>query len=421
MLQQKLVQKDGSKRNVNSKLNLEIEEEDNENSAGGSAGGVDDVGDGLLPPSIARAWRTFDVAKQIEYETKEQQKSEKAKQQKIIFREELEVHRAKQAEKNAAEEEDRRRYMEEQEKKLAEFHMEQEAIKKRASDKHAEEKALREQQVKRLQAEKEIERQARMDEEMLEIERCKAKLQGEVDEADRKRKSEKDRLAAIQAENAKQREIRAQRQRESDAADALLLKEHRQRMDAEEQARAVKLKQRMKRYEDIGNFWSERQAGNTEAEVELREAQQTLKAARRRERTREDTERREEATLERERKEREARRIAGMMMAAENQKVIQEKNALNAKKHKEDMEFAQRFINDSEAYRQEERDKITKKRIAMAKYRKDLEIQVQETRARRVHLDMNDTEYRMNSDLVKKLEADKKLVAQVRQRMESAN
>lgn len=34
-----------------------------------------------------------------------------------------------------------------------------------------------------------------------------------VDEADRKRKSEKDRLAAIQAENAKQREIRARKQR----------------------------------------------------------------------------------------------------------------------------------------------------------------------------------------------------------------
>ncbi|CAN0039036.1 unnamed protein product, partial [Ectocarpus fasciculatus] len=268
-------------RSVNSKLNLEIEEEDNENRAGGSAGGVDDVGGGLLPPSIARAWRTFDVAKQIEYETKEQQKSEKAKLQKIM--QELEVHRAKQAEKKAAEEEERRRYMEEQERKLAEFHMEQEAIKKRASDKHAEEKALRQQQVQRLQAEKEIERQARLDKEMLDIERCKAQLQGEVDEADRKRKSEKDRLAAIQAENAKQREIRAQRQRESDAADALLLKEHRQRMDAEEQARAAKLQQRMKRYEDIGNFWSERQAGNTEAEVELREAQQTLKAARRQE------------------------------------------------------------------------------------------------------------------------------------------
>lgn len=37
----------------------------------------------------------------------------------------------------------------------------------------------------------------------------------------------------------------------------------------------------MRRYEDIGNFWSERRAGNTEADVEQREAQQTLKAARR--------------------------------------------------------------------------------------------------------------------------------------------
>lgn len=41
--------------------------------------------------------------------------------------------------------------MEEQERKLAEFRAEQEAVKKRAADRHAEEKGLREQQVKRLQ------------------------------------------------------------------------------------------------------------------------------------------------------------------------------------------------------------------------------------------------------------------------------
>ncbi|CAN0346919.1 unnamed protein product [Pylaiella littoralis] len=379
-------------------------EGDGENSSGGHS-------DEGLPPSIARAWRTFDVAKQIEYETKEEHKAEKARLQKIIFKEELEVHRAQRAKKKAEEEEERRRHMEEQEKRLANFRMEQEAIKKRAADKHAEEKALREEQVKRLQAEKESERQARMEKEIHDIELCRAQLQGEVDEVERKRKMEKDRLAAIQAENAKQREIREQRQRESDEADALLLKEHRRRMDAEEQTRAAKLQQRMKHYEDIGNFWSKRRAGNTEADVELREAQQTLKAARRK----------EEATLERERKEREARQTATLKMTAENQKVIMEKQALRAKKHKEDMDFAQRFINDSEAFRQEERDKINKKRVAMAKYRKDLEIQVQETRARRVHEDMNDTEYRMNSDLVKRLEADKKMVAQVRQRMESAH
>lgn len=41
--------------------------------------------------------------------------------------------------------------MEEQEKRLSDFHMEQEAIKQRAADRHAEEKKLREEQVKRLQ------------------------------------------------------------------------------------------------------------------------------------------------------------------------------------------------------------------------------------------------------------------------------
>lgn len=41
--------------------------------------------------------------------------------------------------------------MEEQETKLAEFRMEQEAIKKRAADRHAKENGLREEQIKRLQ------------------------------------------------------------------------------------------------------------------------------------------------------------------------------------------------------------------------------------------------------------------------------
>lgn len=41
------------------------------------------IGD-TLPLSIARAWRTFDVAKQIEYETKEQEKAEKSRQQKFM-------------------------------------------------------------------------------------------------------------------------------------------------------------------------------------------------------------------------------------------------------------------------------------------------------------------------------------------------
>lgn len=50
--------------------------------AGGVGNGNEYVDEGLLPPSIARAWRTFDVAKQIEYETKEQQKAEKARVQK---------------------------------------------------------------------------------------------------------------------------------------------------------------------------------------------------------------------------------------------------------------------------------------------------------------------------------------------------
>lgn len=48
---------------------------------GGGGGGEEGEGEGL-PPSIARAWRTFDVAKQIEHETREHQKAEEAKQQK---------------------------------------------------------------------------------------------------------------------------------------------------------------------------------------------------------------------------------------------------------------------------------------------------------------------------------------------------
>lgn len=39
---------------------------------------------------------------------------------------------------------------------------------------------------------------------------------------------------------------------------------------------------RMKRYEEIGDFWKNRGAGKRDAEIEAREEQQTLEAARRR-------------------------------------------------------------------------------------------------------------------------------------------
>lgn len=48
--------------------------------------------------------------------------------------------------------------------------------------------------------------------------------------------------------------------------------------------------------------------------------------------------------------------------------------------------------------------------LNFCRYRQDLERQVEETKARRQYEDMNETEFRLNSDLVKKLEADKKLV-----------
>lgn len=47
----------------------------------------------------------------------------------------------------------------------------------------------------------------------------------------------------------------------------------------------------------------------------------------------------------------------------------------------------------------------------LGRYRRELEKQVEESKTRRSEEDMNDTEFRLNSDLVKKLEADKKLVS----------
>ncbi|CAM9689811.1 unnamed protein product, partial [Laminaria digitata] len=186
------------------------------------------------------------------------------------------------------------------------------------------------------QAEKEVERQARLEREMQDIELCKAQLQSEVDDMERRRKTEKDRLASIQAENYKQREVRAQKQRESDDADAKLLKEHRQRVDEEEHKRAAKLQDRMKRYEEIGNFWSERGEGRKEGRKEGRRERKKL--------TKAINTPKEEAHIERERKESEKKRMATIVMATENRKVIDQKNALNQKKQKEDLEFAQRYV-----------------------------------------------------------------------------
>lgn len=61
------------------------QDQGNDEGGGQNGGGTDGNGESEgLPPSIARAWRTFDVAKQIEYETKEQEKAEKARLQKTM-------------------------------------------------------------------------------------------------------------------------------------------------------------------------------------------------------------------------------------------------------------------------------------------------------------------------------------------------
>ncbi|CAM9363489.1 unnamed protein product, partial [Choristocarpus tenellus] len=103
MLGQKLVQKYGSKRSV-----TEGRED--------STGRLPDKGETnnsrrstkSLSPSIARNWRAFDVAKQIEHEIRQQKKAEAHQMEKARFREELELHRSQQAENKAREEGEKR-------------------------------------------------------------------------------------------------------------------------------------------------------------------------------------------------------------------------------------------------------------------------------------------------------------------------
>ncbi|CAM9159489.1 unnamed protein product [Discosporangium mesarthrocarpum] len=165
----------------------------------------------------------------------------------------------------------------------------------------------------------------------------------------------KQRLADISVENAKLRELRAQKQRESDKKDMKLMEECRRKMDEDECRRAQDLKERMKHYEDIGNFWMERGAGKRAAKDEKHVEELTLIEARRL----------EEADIHREKMDKEKKRMGNMRMAQENRKVIEEKSLLLKQRHKEEMEYAQRFIEDSEAFKREQREKLVKKRQDM--------------------------------------------------------
>ncbi|CAM9573433.1 unnamed protein product [Ascophyllum nodosum] len=300
--------------------------------------------------------------------------------------------------------------MEETEKNLAQFREEQDATKRRAAERHAEEKAQRQEQIKRKQVEREQEKYAQLDRERRDIEQCMQQLKSEEDKLERRRVEEKKWLGSIKEEGVRKREMRAQEQRELNELDSRLVKEHLRKLEEDERKRAEMTRNRMKRHEDIGDFWERHGAGRENKDLKKREEQRILEAARRI----------EEAQLERERQEAEKRRLAIIAIATENKKVIAEKNATREKAQREDMELARRFVSDSEAFIREERDKIATKKATTVRYREDLERQVEEIKARRLQAEMNDTEFRLNSDIVKKLESDKELVTEVKQRMESA-
>ncbi|CAM9551268.1 unnamed protein product [Chrysoparadoxa australica] len=356
---------------------------------------------------VARDWRAFDVARQIEHERLEAEKLLKQQLTKARFRQELDtVRQGKQARK-AAEEAEKQRSLEEMNRKREEWLKEQEDEKKLRMERHLEEKKIRDQQIAETKARRDAEKAARLAAERSEIQKANALMEAEAEAANAKKAAERLRLARIRQENEAHLGILEQRKAEETELDMRMMQEYKAMLEKEEKVRADKLKDRMKRYEDIGNFWMERGAGKKQMEEDHQMELAILEEARAKER----------ADIERERRDKEKKKLGQITMAAANRTMMEEKRRLKEEEDRKEQEFLEAFRRETEEYKGEQRAKQIKKHAAMNKYQNELTAQREETARMRKNVEMSETEIAFNADMVRKLQNDPILAQQVKEKL----
>ncbi|KAG5192776.1 hypothetical protein JKP88DRAFT_261750 [Tribonema minus] len=338
---------------------------------GGSAGDARGGSAGASADDLARDWRAFDMAKQIEFEDTQARKKMRAALEQARLRHQLsgQVRDHMSREQQAALE--RQAELDAQAERRRQWDAEQAAARAKIQERHAEERRIRQQQIDAARARAEAER------------------------ADAER-HERVALAKVAEQAADE--------------DARLMEEYRLRLDREEAERARKLKERMQKYEKIGAYWQD--SGNVrEQAAELDRLEANIQ---------EEFAARAHAESERERRDWEKRRIGCMAAALDNRRTVQERNRRSEEEAERERQLAETARADAEAFKQAEKERIEKKRLAMTKYRAELDKQASASSRKKKEVDMTETEALLNSDIVKRIQADARLQQRVRERLGAA-
>ena len=124
----------------------------------------------------------------------------------------------------------------------------------------------------------------------------------------------------------------------------------------------------------------------------------------------------ERSDQERERRDRAAIREKQMKMARVNLKLVESKRVREESESKQERQFAERFLRESEDFLRDEKTKFETRRIKMIEHQDMLTTQMNENKSKHTS-EMDDRERQMNRDLLKKVTEDKDLLNALQKRL----
>ncbi len=296
------------------------------------------------------------------------QETEKANKQKSIQQCKVDFIKSQEltATKKIQMEEQKREQREYLERSLQEWKLENEAARQKVKTQHEEEHVIREAHVAEVAKKRDIEKTTMREYEQTLLQRVKEEVEMEKTRTETRRQQERKLMENIKAENKCEREHKKQQELKAAEEDLRLIREHVKRAEQEEARRLAVLEERTKRYEIIGDFWSNTGAGKKQREEELRAEKLILNQAARK----------DAAHAKREANEAEQRRAREIQVAKENALQQEQRKLAKSIQDEKDRHFAVAYVAEAEAYRINQELQKQKKQTEAKKYQEQLEIQV---------------------------------------------
>mmetsp|Transcript_28815 Transcript_28815/g.37860 ORF Transcript_28815/g.37860 Transcript_28815/m.37860 type:complete len:554 (+) Transcript_28815:169-1830(+) len=367
---------------------------------------------GLMGTSSSKSlleddWTLLDAYAIVQTEEQMRAEYQKIRQKKQEFKHELDHHiQLKQTELQKQRDEERK-FIEQQKNELDSWEKEQARLKKEMMQKNHALKEIRQQQIVQRESQRAKDKQDRMNRELRELQIAQAQLKAQQDSLLKSKQDERERLQGMWMESQKDKEAQELLKLKEAQQDLKLMEAYRKKLEVEEQARQSAFTKRMERYEKIGKAWEEDGAGKKQREVEVR-LEKLLLA---------EQEKKEKADRERQEREFQQRRLDKLRCVEENQKLVDEKKRLHNQELQEEAAYAQKFIEDTKAWKREQLELEKSRKMNQAQHKESLmkQMAAKEDREQK----MSEREQIMNQGLLDKLHNDPDLLSKVQEKLPS--